>query len=886
MSTIQVPTLVSGVTQLDPSVASSSHSSEEINRVGDPVEGNKCRYPGEHLADTTARSYTFNVTTSDGEDHEFIFTGSGVSVLDPNTGSPRSVSGATSYLTVVDPQKNLRATTLGDSVVVTNGTTVPTYTRPAGTFNKKRVVYLAQAVDQINYQLTIDGVNNGVTATTYDDAITTLAGITAQNNGYLEVSITDQGANGDTWELKDGSTTIASYTKKNQDEEEDIAYRLILALNKSNYGGPNDRVYGHIDYVNPANEEPIVWFCRSGGTASGLSVVHTGSGTFTQSTRTGNNPTKLITQVGAYAVLDEDWDITVSDGYGDALILTTDAVRSEGDKPDKAPDGKLLRVENTEGDSQDDLWYIFQQDDATAAIGVGRWVATTDNAGEFTPTASTWPHYFTYNSTTKAWTFSTIPWANGLVQQDEPQFLASGEPIRSVSSYRGRLGLHNSRQFFCRSGNDLFNPWRKSTKNIFPDDPIDELAIANIGVVTDTVQLGTDLLLRGSSGWGRILGSEAFTPDGIAMGGVSADLPLEGLPAEASGTTVMYLARGVGGTSLVALQRDLSPVVMTQHVPSYLPRSPTWFAASRTDLQCALGDGSSTVWLMRWNGQLPTWRKFTMWGKVTGGAFVGSNVHLIVGSTLVSVSLLNNIVDPQYGGEGQQGWLTRLDNRMLLTKDGGGARYTLSSQDASWTSTSVPVSRSIDTAAETTTYTFTGFTPAGPSDSVGVCILSADTSVGNQSFAFAGYQPRIISWDGTQLVLDGMYAGSNIWFGRKYIRELHPLPPYYKDQGGGAMLRGRTQILKCDIEHRGTSSYQVEVTNTRTGVTKDFIFVTQQVAEPLATLAEVVPQDGHKRVSVHMSNRDLSMRLLTDSPLPATWQSLSWLAKYTDRHRR
>ena len=883
-TTVDIPTVISGVSQQDDSIASASQTRAQKNFRGTPVDLLHTRAPLEPVSTASASGVLMDAfTTSDGEDHLFVCD-NGITVINPNTGGSRTVAGLTSYASTANSRANMALTKFGNSVFVVRKDITPAYTLTTGTVDNRPLLHCTTPVERTVYTVRHDSQDLAVTAINYDDGVSLAAGFLGLNNGAYGATIDSEGSTGSTWQILDGSTVLAEYEVASSDETaETIAYNLINILNQRTYADGASRVYGRIGDWEASGSTLVSLFkgtlgtngnqftlARSGGSPSGLSVTTTGGTLGTTATSTGKQPSKPLIQIGDRLLFPEGSTVTAQDGDTGALDLVLGSVRTIDDLPLKAQDGKFVRIDLDGVDLP--LYYKFEAD-TSEPISTGRWKSTTSTGGVYQLTASTMPHYFTYDTATKAWTFSTIPWAEGTVHQKVPKFLQNGDSIEAITSWRGRLCLFGPTVFAGRAQEDVFNIWRRSTETVYPDDPIDVVPTAGIGIIRAVAQIGGDLLLQGQAGWARILGSEPFSPTDLYISGVQAGTPIAGTYPQETSTVVPFLAYGSSGTDLSILAPDQSVTVVNQHCPSFIQEAPTWFTTSRAGSISVVLDDSTRIVVQEFTGEQSELYELELPEACTMATWVGNHLWLLVGTQIGYVRFADGLKDVDPSGTSYR-WLTRLDHRVLLRASGTASKGIKSSRAPTYTWNDISVVRAYNSTSETTIWTFSGAIPWKASDTLRLASITT------------GANPQVLSWDGTTLEASGDLTGDSYWVGIPIFRSWTPTIPILKTRFTNMPMRsGYTGIDKLEV-HAEAYAYDVTVSYTTRGesYTHDYQALALVYGSDVFDEGRLVDEDF--RVAVRTSRDNCTLEISSSCTIPEAFKGLTWHMKHNDKRRR
>lgn len=550
--------------------------------------------------------------------------------------------------------------------------------------------------------------------------------------------------------------------------------------------------------------------------------------------------------------------------------------------PSQCKDGYKVQVVNSQDLDVDDMWVEFNTTNSQT-YGPGVWEETTAPGITYQLDELTLPHQLV-RQTDGSFTFGPVTWEDRVVGDNETNPLPSfvGSTINNIFFYRNRLGFLSNEAVVLSKAGDYFNFFVTTALTVSDDDPIDITASSARPVTLNYVlPSSVGLVLYGQNDQYLLTtDSDILSPKTAKINTLSNYECEPGVKAVPLGTTQAFINKSplyARVFELFEISNDRPPFMYEQSkpVPELIPSTVNSFISSPGLSIISLGTKlTDTLYQYKFlqDGEkrpAQSWYKWKLTGNLLDQFFDASTFYTVV-TDGTSVQVLSYDLSQS----NEEGFLT------LPTGEKTDVCLDWFSNNPYRTYTSgTDTTRVYLPFNHITGKTFTVMALGG--------FIGGSNDVSSQSVGAILYPTVQGSAGGYYVDIDGDYRGRDLIIGYIYNMEVE-LPKFFltkSDTDSSA-----TDYTSDLIIHRmnvatglsGPVTYQINITGLPTW--NDVVSVTQPNAYLLnnvnmqATATHVVP--------VYQRNKNLSVKIVGDTPFPVSILSLTWEGRYNNRFYR
>lgn len=549
--------------------------------------------------------------------------------------------------------------------------------------------------------------------------------------------------------------------------------------------------------------------------------------------------------------------------------------------PSQARNGYKVRVVNSNDIDIDDMWLEFKTSSG-GNFGIGTWEESVGPGVTTQLDPLTMPHQLRRlgNGT---FSYEPVTWDDRIIGDDVtnpvPSFV--GSTLNHMFLYRNRLGfLSNETVVMSRAG-DLFNFFNTTALTATDDDPIDISASTAKPVTLNYVRpTAVGLMLFGTTEQFLLsTDSDIMSPKTAKINTLSSYECDASVEAVSVGTSTAFLSKTSLYTKVFNLndvRNDTPPNTeeLTYNIPELIPSTIDHFVASPALSILALGTvGSKTIYQYRFlqlnDRRVQSWYKWDLTGTLLDQFFDLSTYYAVVANgtnvEVVSMSLRQS---------SDEGFLT------LPTGE---------KTDVYLDYWNVNPYRTYNSSADTTRVFLPYETVTGSKFSVVALggFINSNNALSSQSVGAVLY-PTVVSATGSDYVdINGDYRGRDLIIGYTYNMELE-LPKFYitsKEQGYvNSDLQSDLVLHRINVATglSGPVTYKIDLTGIPTWEN------TVEVTEPGSYVLNNVNMSSGEvhTVPIYQRNKNVSIKIVGDTPFPVSLLDLTWEGKNNSRFYR
>lgn len=606
----------------------------------------------------------------------------------------------------------------------------------------------------------------------------------------------------------------------------------------------------------------------------------------------------------------------------DAIRHVEHDVRAVTSLPLYAPHGYKVKVSNIDSIDIDDMWVRFEITDwddtnqyptePIGTMGEGSWVECVAPGIKYKLNNKTLPHKLVRDPVSGHFKLTPIEWEDRRVGDEttnpDPSFV--GKTINGMFFYRNRFGVLSGSNVCMTRANRLEDFWNKSAMAVGDDDPIDVTAVSTQPTdLSYVVPTAAGLLLFGTNEQFILnVGNDILAPDTAAINTISkyeVDTRMEALTM---GTSSIFVSKTGGYLSLyeylnLSTQQAPSVLELTNIAPELVPSTVDSITVSNSKSVISIGQTfTDTLYQYRFlrvgDKELATsWYKWKLPGKLVYQFFDNSKLYcLVFQQNLVEDKNRFYLTSFELNQQNQNGLVTGpdglkfdpcLDMWTVSPKayyDGNVFTkfylpYTSAHEDPHLKMYAIV----LDTADGKSLTNTTTYVSAGGINTVQGAVQHPATESEDVSVQRIF---NVYDINGGYLMcrFNGNLLGRDVIFGYRYDMEVE-LPTFYLQTGETStdidsnlilqrinVLTGPSGPLKFNIDIDGIDTYTYSTTNTDAGLYK------------LDALN--ISKSDQNSVPIYQRNKNVTIKAIADSPLPANILSLSWEGRATNKYYR
>ena len=559
---------------------------------------------------------------------------------------------------------------------------------------------------------------------------------------------------------------------------------------------------------------------------------------------------------------------------GDALFLFQDTVENIARLPNKASNGRVVRIANT-GGTQDDYFVSFVADTS----GNGYWEEV--RAPDVSPglDASTMPHELVRESN-GSFTFRQVAWEDRLVgdleSSPDPSFV--GETIQQLFFYNNRLGFLTAENVVMSQAGDYFNLFANSATTATASDPID-ISCSSIrpAVLHAVIPVAQGLVLFSRTQQFMVTSDTGvLTPATVNIKTISNyEMDPSNKPVD-MGTTISFISKITSYTRVFEMETrgsDDSPIVLdiSRLVPEWIPSNVDQVVSSPQNSILSLGSSvSKLLYLFRYyttgeKRELQTWFKWRLTGDVLH--------HVVNEDTLWAVTKQEDSVVLQ-----RIDLIQSPEASTIQTKDGLNVDPRLDLWKLNPTRTYNSVTKSTKV-----------YLPYKHDSGLSPCIVSGQPITQGSTFLDIGsiLLPTTVSTDATGdfiEVLDQNLTDDEVIVGYLYDMDVE-LPQIYVRSGETQQTADYTSPLvisriKFSVGLGGEFKFLVNAKGR--GLWEEVFSVVD--ADYYAANDVPLASSRLYTLPLHQKSKNMSIRLRASGPFPVSLLSLMWEGHYSTRY--
>lgn len=631
-----VPKVTGGVSQRSPVVRDLSESTELINVLPDPVNGNIRRPASQFNAAISGFNnahYLHTFQFSETEKYALFIKSGGLTVVDLINKTEMDVVVATDaedYLELGPYQTGptaFQAMSIGNEVFILNrGMETAAAATESAEDTPAACVWVRLGDNGTNYTITLDGTDYTLTT-----SATNRTEIDTRNIANALKLLIPRGlcisrikpggffANLDFMTVTETISGKSSFTQVYPLEApptvtlNDICTELKEVL-----------FYGAGDTGNLPDYQGVHWLANwvIGGELVIEGIITSDNFTFTAATTNSSHGASLgnftVTNLGILAATynvtvkgssliitrqdGADFTISVGDGLGNqALECIKGNIQRFSDLPLNATEGFKVQVMGDLSSETDNFYAQYTEVGSVGDSGVWQESLKGDELTSLDP--ATMPHILAPDGS-GGWTFGPAEWnprvTGSLVTNPMPSFV--GHSIDDMFFFKNRVGFVSGENRTMSQSGQYFNFFRKSVAQLLDDERID--VASNSGQV-NKIKFSTfqdhELILWGDEGQISVTGNPLLTPKTVSedlAGKFKTSPDVRPVP---SGKFTYFLTERTGTTqvseyySVDAAKPRKEIHDITENVPTYLNGAPTLLDASDVNGMIFVGAESETI---------------------------------------------------------------------------------------------------------------------------------------------------------------------------------------------------------------------------------------------------------------------------------------------------
>jgi hypothetical protein len=469
---------------------------------------------------------------------------------------------------------------------------------------------------------------------------------------------------------------------------------------------------------------------------------------------------------------------------------------------------------------------------------------------------NTLPHQLVRQSN-GTFTFQPATWSSrevgDTVSSPEPSFI--GGVVSDVFFYRNRLGFISGENIICSRSGEYFKFWRETVLDVLDSDPIDtSVSHTKVSKIHSAIPYNKSLMLFSKQSQFIMTADNVLTPSTVKIDQTTEFETSELVRPVASGPNVYFVVDRGNYAGFREYYVDENTATndasdITKHVPNYVPAGVFKIAASSNeDVFFALTTGERNaifVYRYYWQG---TEKKQSSWSKWT----------LDAGDVILNLDVINTTLYVLVW-RASGAFIEKMDIQSLKADDVG-YRVCL---DRRCVITGV-----YNSITNRTTFTF-------PYNDAGNLQIVLGAAFGTASGSLLS---TLRVTDGSLSVI-GNYTAGTVYGGRKYTMMYELSEQHLRASGGTSVLTGKLQLRFLTVDYVNTGDFFVRVTPTgRTA--RDVAYPFRVLGTNSIVLGKPNILSGQTRIPVLSNATSVSIKLMNDSPMPCSFQSLEWTAHF------
>lgn len=563
-----------------------------------------------------------------------------------------------------------------------------------------------------------------------------------------------------------------------------------------------------------------------------------------------------------------DFTINAKDGQGgNAMAAFKKRTQRFTALPNFGEDGFEIEVVGEESTDFDSYYVRFKKLNAADSTGV--WEETAASQMQYRLDPATMPHLLVRNAD-GTFTFKQAEWADRDAGDDAtnpfPSFV--GRQIKDVFLHRNRLGFVSGENYVLSEAGEYFNFFRTTATTTLDADRVDaSVSTSEATLLSVGVPFGDKLLLFADQVQLALVSGEPFTPANLRAEPVSHyAMNLDVAPVLA-GAHLYFASEREGATALWAYApstetEGFTAEEVTSHCPRYVPKNLRRLSVSPAHnivlaLSAATPNEMHVYKFYVNNGQRvqSAWGRWTLPAGVTILAAEFFDDRLLVLARYGAVTHLLELTLDHAAADPEARYSTRLDFRH---------------DETGLTKMFVPAGSGFPDRTRIVL----------PYDFLPTARAIARTDVANNGDP-ATLTPDVVNTGTNWIEVVGDWTAVKFYVGTLLESRVRLSTPHVRRPGvtGGliSVTGGRLQLRHMRINYGNAGYFRVEVTpKARKTYRYDFSPYSRAVGgEP--TIGDVViVESGSFRWPVLARNTEVVIELVNDSPLPATFQDLTW----------
>lgn len=429
----------------------------------------------------------------------------------------------------------------------------------------------------------------------------------------------------------------------------------------------------------------------------------------------------------------------------------------------------------------------------------------------------------------------------------------TGYEIKDLFYFQGRLGFVAEETLGATRANNPTNFWPRTRLTLSDDDPLDlKLEAANMHTA---LAFDRDVVLFTDAGQYSLLPAEGgpLTPDSVSAVLVSNFSSSSVARPASSGISMFFTFEDDNWANFRELQgrhegiQRFASEDISAHVRKYVPEGVFQMTASSVTntLVVLTTQDANAVYVFQHDEGLGERRRQAAWSKwefesgaeVIGADWVGADLYLVIArSGQVTLERMKFRGDST---EDEMGYRILLDRRVELT-----GSYDSGTGNTTWT---LPCSDYSDVVVVT-----------------------------SPSFNSPGVQLNA-SLNGDTVTVAGDYSAHKCYLGQPYESRYRLSPQYVRNRDQTVKTNGYLLLSSLDLTFTA-GAFHVEVTPFDGADTSTYRYYSWKVGS--SKIGDHVIESGTLSVPVHARASDVTIDLVNDTHLPATWVSAEWSGEW------